>query len=328
MALETATYIDGLVNTNPTSGDPVSAGDDHVRLIKTVLKNTFPNVAAAVTRTAAEMNYPVPIGSVLMWWGLDAEVPDGFGLCDGTTYDRTDGGGDLISPDLRGLFVRGAVNDAGVGVAGGADSVSTSSNGAHTHTVSVASGGAHAHTGSTSTDGAHDHGGSTVAGGNHDHGGSTVAGGNHDHGGSTDSHSLTTAQMPAHRHKMAANVTDDGAGGRVGASQQVAAQNVSGTDEYHLTGTSTEATLGQTAETGGGSGHSHGIGNSGTHTHNIGSSGTHTHNITSGGNHNHSVTIPSGGAHTHTGTAESGGAHQHTVATVPAYRGMHFIIKI
>ena len=33
MGLETATYISQLVATNPTSSDPVSQGDDHLRLI-------------------------------------------------------------------------------------------------------------------------------------------------------------------------------------------------------------------------------------------------------------------------------------------------------
>jgi hypothetical protein len=48
MALESATYISGLVTTNPTGSDSISQGDDHIRLIKTVLKNTFPNVASVI----------------------------------------------------------------------------------------------------------------------------------------------------------------------------------------------------------------------------------------------------------------------------------------
>jgi hypothetical protein len=48
MALETGTYVNDLVITNPPSGDPKSQGDDHLRLIKTVLKNTFPVSEAAI----------------------------------------------------------------------------------------------------------------------------------------------------------------------------------------------------------------------------------------------------------------------------------------
>ena len=47
MALESATYISGLVTTNPTGSDSISQGDDHIRLIKTVLKNSLPNVTTA-----------------------------------------------------------------------------------------------------------------------------------------------------------------------------------------------------------------------------------------------------------------------------------------
>ena len=34
MGLETGTYIDSLNSSNPTAGDAVSEGDDHLRLIK------------------------------------------------------------------------------------------------------------------------------------------------------------------------------------------------------------------------------------------------------------------------------------------------------
>lgn len=43
MGLESATYINDLTATNPVSSDKRKQGDDHLRLIKTVLKNTFPN---------------------------------------------------------------------------------------------------------------------------------------------------------------------------------------------------------------------------------------------------------------------------------------------
>jgi len=57
MGLETATYISQLVDTNPTTSDPVSQGDDHLRLIKSVLQDQFTTLgAAAVTTTAAELN--------------------------------------------------------------------------------------------------------------------------------------------------------------------------------------------------------------------------------------------------------------------------------
>lgn len=48
MALETATYIDDLDVSNPVgASDPKSQGDDHIRLLKAVLKATFPNATGA-----------------------------------------------------------------------------------------------------------------------------------------------------------------------------------------------------------------------------------------------------------------------------------------
>lgn len=43
MGLETAIVIQDLVSTNPAAGDDVSIGDDHIRLLKEVLKTTFPS---------------------------------------------------------------------------------------------------------------------------------------------------------------------------------------------------------------------------------------------------------------------------------------------
>ena len=60
MAVESATYISQLVQTNPVVGDPVGEGDDHLRMIKEVLKTNFSGVnssgTTAVTATATEMN--------------------------------------------------------------------------------------------------------------------------------------------------------------------------------------------------------------------------------------------------------------------------------
>lgn len=54
----TASYINELVVTNPVgSTDPKSQGDDHLRLIKKTLKNTFPNISGAVTASHTELSY-------------------------------------------------------------------------------------------------------------------------------------------------------------------------------------------------------------------------------------------------------------------------------
>ena len=57
MTVETASYISQLDGTRPLSGDPKSEGDDHLRLIKSVLQTQFPNLSTvAMTRTAAQLN--------------------------------------------------------------------------------------------------------------------------------------------------------------------------------------------------------------------------------------------------------------------------------
>lgn len=45
MPLETPTYIDDLTVTNPAVNDARSEGDDHLRNLKTAIKNTFPGLA-------------------------------------------------------------------------------------------------------------------------------------------------------------------------------------------------------------------------------------------------------------------------------------------
>jgi hypothetical protein len=56
MALETGTFISDLVVTNPTGSDALAFADDHLRLIKSTVKATFPNISGAVTKTHTEIN--------------------------------------------------------------------------------------------------------------------------------------------------------------------------------------------------------------------------------------------------------------------------------
>ncbi len=56
MTVESATYISDLDDTYPEGTDDRSEGDDHIRLIKTVLTTTFPSLTSAVTATSAQLN--------------------------------------------------------------------------------------------------------------------------------------------------------------------------------------------------------------------------------------------------------------------------------
>ena len=51
MGLESATYINQLVDTNPLGSDVISQGDDHIKLIKEVLQSSFPDVVGQASAT-------------------------------------------------------------------------------------------------------------------------------------------------------------------------------------------------------------------------------------------------------------------------------------
>jgi hypothetical protein len=56
MPLESAQYINSLNAAYPVNTDPISDGDNHIRLIKAAIKATFPNITGAVNATQAELN--------------------------------------------------------------------------------------------------------------------------------------------------------------------------------------------------------------------------------------------------------------------------------
>lgn len=131
MALEIADFINQLVTTNPTGGDPKGQGDDHLRLLKRVLKTQFPNLDAAVTVTPAQINQLsqpnplVPVGAIVMWSGDLSLLPAGWKLCNGV---GTISNGSPV-PDLRDKFPVGAGLTYPVSTSGGAVN--------HSHTLSV-----------------------------------------------------------------------------------------------------------------------------------------------------------------------------------------------
>ena len=135
MALESAFYISDLNVSNPLSTDTVSQADDHLRLIKSVLKATFPNINAPVTATPAQLNSAVPTGFIGMWSGPLATIPGGWSLCDGTNG----------TPNLLNRFIVAAGDTYAPGATGG--SLVSTAAGGHTHTE--VSAGSHSHSGAT-----------------------------------------------------------------------------------------------------------------------------------------------------------------------------------
>lgn len=139
MGLETGTYISDLVTTNPLGSDNKSQGDDHIRLIKQVIKNTFPNITGPVNLTQTQINNLlnagneefiengsfIPSGVIVMWSGSIASIPTGWYLCNGLNG----------TPNLEDRFIVGAVAETG-GLGGVNATGGTNSN--HNHTITVA----------------------------------------------------------------------------------------------------------------------------------------------------------------------------------------------
>jgi len=122
MPLETGSVISDLVVTNPAHTDSLSQADAHIRLLKAVLKTTFPNIDDVVNLTADQLNVLVTrlslaaeptlgfertaagiltlVGGVLRGNGLKAPgeiflhagatAPTGSLACDGTSLATVD----------------------------------------------------------------------------------------------------------------------------------------------------------------------------------------------------------------------------------------------
>lgn len=188
MPLEAATYINGLNPANPASGDGLSQADDHLRLIKSTIKATFPNLTGAVTVDAAFLNSLVSrievleagnyIGKVTANAG--ASIPAKHLPCMGQAVSRTTyaalftaigttwGSGNGTTtfnvPDLRGRVLVGADLDTNrikgavpalnaLGGYGGSQWLHahnhTAWQDAHNHAFTTSTGGSHQHTGAT-----------------------------------------------------------------------------------------------------------------------------------------------------------------------------------
>lgn len=56
MPLETASFINGLNASNPAATDQIADADNHLRLVKSALLSTFPNITGALNATHTELN--------------------------------------------------------------------------------------------------------------------------------------------------------------------------------------------------------------------------------------------------------------------------------
>ncbi|MBK3776425.1 hypothetical protein GAY31_20085 [Azospirillum brasilense] len=270
MPLETASLIHQLDITNPAATDPLAQTDDHIRLIKSTLKSTFPSVAGAVTATHTQLNDVIQLRTDVNALKTGTLALTGGSITGALSVTGTfsaarvqENGNDLLpvrsivmwwggagaipanwalcdgrtvngilTPDLRNRFILGATTDGGLGTAGGSFSASatTSANGSHSHTAS------------------------------------TNSTGSHSHGGSTATHTLTIDQIPFHDHGVGPAVL----GALLG--------------NQHAMGSPTPFVNGVNfSGQGGGQGHSHSISSDGAHSHSV--------TVNSVGDHFHSVSV-------------------------------------
>jgi hypothetical protein len=79
MAKETASWVTQLDTANPVVGDPVGEGDDHLRMLKTVLKNSFPSTSttAIVPDVSGESGKILTNdGTDTSWGTAGSSIPD------------------------------------------------------------------------------------------------------------------------------------------------------------------------------------------------------------------------------------------------------------
>lgn len=164
------------------TADPVQTATGEIGIPVPIAKGGTGQITAALARTALglgtaatytvgtgadelptnSMVTGVPTGCIALWYGAIVDIPAGWALCNGAVYSKSDGSGNITSPDLRDRFLVGAGTTYAVGATGGATSVTTSASGSASLT--------------------------------------SAAGGDHSHTAATDGHTLTTAEMPSHSH--------------------------------------------------------------------------------------------------------------------------------
>ena len=296
MALETGTYIDDLVSSNPPQSDSLTQAAGHLRLIKALLLATFPNISGAMTKTHTELNDTVatvaaaqfiPAGS---WTGFaGSSLPTGYLWCDGSAVNRTtysalfsaigttygvgDGATTFNLPNFKDRFIIGRATMGGTADAAIIDSLLTS----------------------------------------------TTLGATYDGEGAIDTITLAEANIPAHTHSLAglalSGTTDAG-----GSHTHTVSGTTSSDGDHNHTIFNAGGTVNR-----GSDGPDTAVADSSSGD--TSSDGSHTHTVTG--------TAASGGSHTHTfsgttsaGTSGStGSTTAFTVAILPPCIVQNFIIK-
>lgn len=125
MGLESGSFITDLVPTNPVGGtDPKGQGDDHLRLIKSVLKNSFPNITGAMTLTHlflnGLLNRTIAAGAGLIGGG-DLDVDRTIALGTPSSLTLATGNNVTGTTHTHSLAIPNAVSNGAAGLMSGAD---------------------------------------------------------------------------------------------------------------------------------------------------------------------------------------------------------------
>jgi len=128
MGLESATYINDLVNTNPVgASDTADTLDDHIRLIKSVLLNHFPNFAGVpISLTEAQLNKAVYLDLTTYLLFYNSAAPTGWTR-------------NTALANLNGCTLR-VITGAWGGTVGGTHNLESPPSTSHTHTMSGTTG--------------------------------------------------------------------------------------------------------------------------------------------------------------------------------------------
>jgi hypothetical protein len=202
MALESGTYIDSLVATNPVATDGLAQADDHMRLIKAAIKATFPNITGAVTVTHTDLNTVTT-----------PAFPSGTRMLFQQTAAPTGWTKDTANDDKALRVVSGTAGSGGTNALSSLDATAVG-------TVS-----------------------------------SSIS-------GATSLHYLTTAQIPSHTHYIFNGTGNQANSPGISSGNSPAASNTyyAGNNGYIMTGSGVTPSLGISSPSGGGGGHSHGVG--------------------------------------------------------------------
>lgn len=223
MAVENVTTISGLVENSPSGDDPIKEGDNHLTLIKRVLKRQF---------TGGK-----PAGSAQ---GLDAPV-----TVSATEFNYLLGVRSSIQGQID--FIASVINANNLVAPAGTVMIFAQAN-PPTGWTKVATQDGYMLVTTTGTNGGSYGGSADPKSFNWTHG----------HTGTVSDTTLTGAQMPSHSHHMFSNSVADGGTSDIDTDDFIAWRSSDGSfGDYRLKGLGAAATLGIVEYTGGGGSHTH-----------------------------------------------------------------------